>query len=154
MADRQVDYAAIRHRADERMKRQKRVGQIVLFIVNVLLFVIFTAIALGAVLSNPALRDWVAQKNSPAAQAFILPTVGWLVGIMLQGMALVLDTRMGERSLREKIIMREMHDAVMQMADAESAEKPKRDQVMRLSDDGELVLDNHEARERMESREG
>jgi len=153
MADGQVNYAAIRRRADERMKRQKRVGQIVLFVVNVVMFVIFTAIALGAVLSNPTLRDWVTQKNSPAALAFILPIIGWLVGIMLHGIALALDTRMGERSLREKIIMREMHDAVMQMADAESAEKTKRDQVMRLSDDGELVPDDRETRQRMESRE-
>jgi hypothetical protein len=122
------------------------------------MFVIFTAIALGAVLSNPMLHDLVlndliAQKNSPTTLAFILPIISWFVGIIMHGVSLALDTRLGERSLRERVIMREMHDAVMQMADTEGVEKPKRDQVMRLSDDGELVLDDRETRQRMEARE-
>jgi uncharacterized membrane protein len=78
----------------------------------------------------------------------LLSTVGWGLGVAIHGIVTYMETRamdvLVEREIRREIALRNLRDAVEDSPEA--YEKPKRDRVARLSDDGELIYDEEAER--------
>jgi hypothetical protein len=152
MADDQLEFDEIRSYVDQNIHRYTMMQQVTLFAVNLILFIIFAIAAIAAAVASGRSADLnLLQKNSdPAVVALVLPLVGWMVGVILHGAALFLNTRYGDRTLRGQLAMRVMGRKLADAASdqSETKEKPKRevsDQYVRLSDDGELIPDEQQS---------
>lgn len=144
MGDSQLNYDTIRHRADQRIRKRiefyKHVGVYVL--VNLFVWLFFGVVFL-------AVHDWRA--FIPA----ILTTIGWGLAVAIHGLVNYLDT-VNTDAMRDREIQREIaREIAMRGMDVQDLfEKPKRDRLVRLSDDGELVTDEGESQRQMRSRRG
>lgn len=141
MSENQLDYTKIRHIAEQELKREKRLAQIIMFIVSLVIAIVFTLVvwAVGWANLGPQLS---ADTKSPLWALLILPTVGFFITMLMHGVSTLLNFRAGEQSLRERATLRAIQHEIMGLADqenGESPEKPKREQVMHLTDDGELI---------------
>lgn len=147
------DYGAIREYVEKHLPRYKVTTKLTLFAVNLILFVVFTVITLAAASSAGVLATIgqdlanLQKTTDPAAVAVILPLIGWLTALILHGVTLLMDTKMAERQMRAQLAMRAMGHKLSE-AVSQPAEKPKRGQAMRLSEDGELVPVDEEAERR------
>ncbi len=131
-----LDYEQIRARAEKRVKKRAEFLQhlAVYLIVNGFLWLMFLVIAITT-------GAW------PALIAPFLSTFGWGIGLAIHALTVYVDTTAVENMRQQEIdreIQREMQRRGMSEF-PERQEKPKRDQVMRLSDDGELIPDDAEA---------
>ncbi len=138
-----LNYEQIRARAEKRVKKRAEFLQhlAIYLIVNGFLWLMFLVIAITT-------QAW------PALIAPFLSTFGWGIGLAIHALTVYVDTTTVENMRQQEIdreIQREMERRGM--ADfSELREKPKRDQVMRLSDDGELIPDDTEQEEPPRSR--
>lgn len=151
------DYGAIREYVEKHLPRYKVTTKLTLFAVNLILFVVFTVITLAAASSAGVLATIgqdlanLQKTTDPIAVAVMLPLVGWFTALILHGVTLLMDTKMAERQMRAQLAMRAMGHKLSE-ATSQPAEKPKRDQAMRLSEDGELVPVDEEAESRAAGR--
>lgn len=129
-----IDYRAIRKRVEEGVKRQKRITRTTLFVVNICLYILFLIIGWGIFLTDPA----SGQSDSPLIGAMIMLSMAGFLSLLFQGIGLSLDTRLGEESMREKLVAREINREMLKMGLDEADETDKRKGMMRLTDDGEL----------------
>lgn len=141
----QVDYGEIRSRAEKRVKRRQSFLQhlSIYIIVNLFLWAIW-AITAGVFQGEPT-------RSLPWP---IFPTLGWGIGVALQGLSVLFDSGMMDvrREIAiEREIQREME--LRGIVQDDMKEKPKRDQAMRLSDDGELIPDEEPRRVRRAGRD-
>ncbi len=144
MSNDDLNYAAIRARAEKRVKKRAEFLQhlAIYLIVNGFLWLMFLVIAITT-------GAW------PALIAPFLSTAGWGIGLAIHALTVYIDTNTVENMRQQEIdreIQREMQRRGMSAEIPESYEKPKRDQVMRLSDDGELVPDETEQEQRPRAR--
>jgi hypothetical protein len=137
MSNDPLDYDAIRRRVDERMNKRKE------FIAHLSAYVL-TNIAIWItyfLISPPGL--WVLIP--------ILVTFGWGIGIVIHGSLTFFEAggmdSMHARMMRQEV-NRERLARGLPPIDEDASEKPKRDRIMRLSDDGELVEDEEKSRQR------
>jgi hypothetical protein len=145
----QLDYDEIRVRVEQRLGGEKFKVRASMFATNLLLFVIF-AITMVA-LYNTRVSEGVSMEG--IADLAILPLVGWITALFMQGITLALDSRPAERSMRERLVAREITRQVME--EGVLSEKPKRAQhtVVGISDDGELMtLEDEEPPARRSAR--
>ncbi|MCA0456816.1 MAG: hypothetical protein LCI00_22780 [Chloroflexi bacterium] len=137
-----LDYRAIRKRVEEGVKRQKRITRTTLFVVNLCLYILFLIIGWGIFLSNNGAElsasVAVGQSDSPLIGAMIMLSMAGFLSLMFQAIGLSLDTKMGEESMREKLVAREINREMLKMGLDEADETDKRKGMMRLTDDGEL----------------
>jgi len=144
MSDQSLNYDAIRHRADQRIRKRiefyKHLGVYVL--VNLFVWLFFGFVFL-------IVHDWRAFV--PA----VLTTVGWGLAVAIHGLVNYLDT-VNTDAMRDREIQREIaREIAMRGMDVQDLfEKPKRDRLVRLSDDGELVTDEGESQRQARSRRG
>lgn len=149
------NYAEIKARVDRRVEQQTRIVPWVLFVVNILIFIIFFAIALG-IASTPEAQATLAAAEDLSA-AIILPFIGWALATAYFGMSLAFSSSKGFlNQMRQQILSREMgsvmYDQLARAAEAEvrgdegdaamRLSKPKRegeDRVVEIGDDGELI---------------
>ncbi len=133
MSNPQLDYEEIRRRAEVRVKKRAEfIKHLAIYIiVNLFIWAFFGAIGL--------LTNSFPYTLIPA----VLSTLGWGLGVAIHGVTTYLDTSRLE-TMREREIEREMQRelAMRGMSEQDVYEKPKRDRVARLSDDGELVYDD------------
>lgn len=144
----EMDYKAINERVEAGIKKEKNFAKFLLFAVNLGLFVVFLFIAWSTYLSNggvpPRWEEFVnlpglaKPAGNPATSALVMLTVGWAVALLFQVIGIVMDTPLGERSIRDRVTGREMRKelARLQVDNLEEPEKLK--VMMRLTDDGEL----------------
>jgi hypothetical protein len=153
MANDQLDFDDIRTYVDQNIYRYKMMQHVTLFTVNLILFIIFSAVAIASAVASGRFADLdLLQKtsNPTVFMALALPMIGWMVGVILHGAALFLNSRYGERTLRGQLAMRAMGRKLADAASdqSETKEKPKREvgeQYVRLSDDGELIPDEQQS---------
>ncbi len=136
MSNNELDYDEIRARAEKRVKKRAEFLQhlAIYLIVNGFLWLMFLVIAITT-------GTW------PALIAPFLSTVGWGIGLAIHALTVYVDTNAVEKIRQQEIdreIQREMERRGL-AGQSDSYEKPKRDQVMRLSDDGELIPDDTDA---------
>src|SRR5579859_5497531 len=131
MSNDQIDYEAIRQRAEKRVKaRAELVLHLSIYlIVNLMLW------ALWFIGTN--VLDWPGREFPWP----ILVTLMWGVGLAIHGAYVYTQTNMLD-AMRETAIQQEVEREMrMRGMDTQTAEpdKPKRDRAVRLSDDGEMV---------------
>lgn len=129
-----IDYGAIRKRVQEGIKRQIQLTRATLFGVNLLLFVLFMFLGWSMALSQYTPLN---NGNDLVISGMIMLSVIGFIGLMFNGLSLMLDTRMGQQRIRERVIAAEMSKALLRLDENDDGEKAKR--TLALSDDGELV---------------
>lgn len=138
----------LRRRIDEGMRSEKRTARAVFFIVSTVITVLFTAIAIGIALSEPALQQ-VFAANDDLVGVFILPFIAAVMGVLFHFFSLMLDTRGGEREMRTRVTNRALTELLLdETLDPDLLTKPKRGLNQRrytLSDDGEIVPEDESA---------
>jgi hypothetical protein len=131
-----IDYRRVRQYVDEHLGKQKNFTQVAFFLVSLAMFVGFNVIAWAGL--------GLSEVRNEAIGGGIMLSVGWGVSLMYQFVLLLLNSKVGERRLRESLtlrgIQREMARLGMSdLAELDVSEKPKRQSGLRLSDDGELI---------------
>lgn len=143
MAGNDLDYRAIRSRAEERLKRDKRLMRWIFFVVYLVMYIAFLIIAWGLYLSNggsppqPNIPG-VPNDNNPIAAAMTLLSVIGGVGVLFQFIAAMVDTKAGESQMRERAYGRELADELARLGTEGEGTHEKAKGMMRLSEDGEL----------------
>jgi membrane protein implicated in regulation of membrane protease activity len=125
-----LNYDEIRRRAEKRANKRKELFMHVgiYIIVNLFLWLIFGI--LSAVSASPALL-----------LIPLLSTLGWGIGVAIHAVVTFAETTALD-SMREREIEREIQREMRLRGNPDMLEKPKREQTVRLSDDGELVYDD------------
>ena len=132
-----IDYVALRRRVDEGLKRDKRTMRLVMFAVNLFLYVLFMIIAWAIVSSS--------FYSNASLGALIMLSVGWGINLFMQGMTFIADTAAGERQMRQQVMTREIQRLFDERAQAEMEaaaylqEKAKRGGRLEVAEDGELI---------------
>jgi len=142
MSNAQLNYEEIRRRAEIRVKKRAEFIKhlAVYVIVNLFIWAFFGFIAF-------------ISGEPKALIAAVLTTLGWGLGVAIHGVTTYLDTSRLE-TMRDREIEREMQRelAMRGMSEQDLYEKPKRDRVARLSDDGEIVYDEEPPAEARKTR--
>jgi hypothetical protein len=130
-----LNYDDIRTRAEKRAKERIEFYQhlAIYLVTNALLWLLFILIS---VLTNGGAGPLIVP---------LLSTLGWGIGVAIHGIVTFVDTATTMDAMREREVQREIKRELRRRGiDDPSAlyDKPKRDQAMRLSDDGELVPDD------------
>ena len=139
----ELDYKALRRRAQADLQRQKMLTRWILFIVNLMLYVLFVFIAWGIFLSSGLAKftpniPGVSQQD-PLTAAMILLTVVGGIGLLFQFISALIDTRIGEAKMREQVMGRLVAQEMLRLGeDDDTLEHEKAKRVMRLTDEGEL----------------
>ncbi len=142
MDNNQIDYSDVRRSVEQGLKREKMMMRLITFVVNLIMFIVFSIIVVAVAAANPELGKAILEKNNPLGVLVALPMTGWLVSLIFHAVSLILETKVGERQMRDRVMVRELGKRMLGLTDdGEFYEKPKREQAMRLSDDGELVPD-------------
>jgi hypothetical protein len=137
MADNPLNYEEIRKRAESRANKRKELTMhvAVYIIVNLMLWLVFgTLFVFFSAL-------WFLLIP-------LLSTLGWGIAVAIHAAVNYIETS-GMDAMREREIEREIRREMRLrgLDDTEVLEKPKREQTVRLSDDGELIYeDEPEAR--------
>jgi hypothetical protein len=134
-----VNYDDIRARAEKRVKQRAEFYQhlAIYLVANVLLWVMFILIS---VLANAGGGPLIVP---------LMSTLGWGIGIAIHGIVVYVDTTAMD-ARREREIQREIERELRRRGiddPAELYDKPKRDQTLRLSDDGELIPDDAQSKQ-------
>jgi hypothetical protein len=131
MSQEQIDYRAVRKRVEEGVKRQKQLTKIIFFVVSLCMLILFGFIGWGIAASEGILN------NDDAAGALVMLTMGGAMSVLFQFIALTLDSKMGEASIRERLTARELGEEMLRLGMEEDFQQ-KRKRAMRLAEDGEL----------------
>jgi hypothetical protein len=144
----EMDYKAIKDRVEKQVRKEKRLAKFILFAVNFGLFVVFMVIAWGMYLRNggtpPQWENFVnfpgiaRSAGDPFTNAMVMLTIGWVAALILQAVGFIIDSPIGERSIRDRATGREMRREMERLGLDELEEHEKRKGMMRLTDDGEL----------------
>jgi hypothetical protein len=126
MDENPVSAEKIRAFVDGRLKRAKRNERILLWVLHLFAFLFFF---LG---SQP--------MNSTA----IFFAIGWMIGLFIHACAVWMESGAGERYLRRLLAGQAVKELYAEAATSAALsepekEKAKRDQMVALSDDGELI---------------
>jgi hypothetical protein len=137
MSQNQIDYQAVSKLVDEDVRKQKATARLVLFIVSLSLFVMFSIFGWG--MYSTVLDTISSDVAGTLGGALTMLMMGGFLGVLFQGILLGMDSKAGESQMREKATARALSNELMRLGTeaAREAEKPKRE--MQLSDDGELV---------------
>jgi hypothetical protein len=133
-----LDYKAIRKRVEAELKREKLTMRGVFFVVNLLMFLIFSVMGWGMFTANQA--GIPPETSELIGGGMVMLTVAAGMGVLFQFISLVVETKAGEAKMRERIVGRVMGDELLRLgAEDEDAPEEKEKRMMRLSDDGELA---------------
>lgn len=134
MSEPQLDYRKIRRLADERLTSEKFRTRISFFAASLFAFILFEVISWALFLS----RDGSSSGNGAVVGALVLLTISGMLGLLGQGMSIMLDTKAGERQLREKVYGSVMNEELMRLGEEDDSLSEKAKHMTRLTDDGEL----------------
>ncbi len=144
----EMDYKAINERVEKHVRKEKNLAKFILFATNLGLYVMFLFIAWQMYLSNggtlPRPEDLVNIPGlarfggNPTTSALVMLSIGWAVALLFQVIGMIIDTPIGERSIRDRATGREMRNEMARLKLDDVEEQEKRKGIMRLTDDGEL----------------
>jgi hypothetical protein len=129
-----IDYGAIRKRVQDGVKRQITLTRATFFVVNLVLFILFMILGWGMALSQYTPLN---NGDDMVIGGMVLLSMTGFIGLLFNGISLVMETKAGQRQIRERLIAAEMGKALLNLDDEGEEQKAKR--TMALSDDGELV---------------
>jgi len=132
-------------RIDHAVQQRKRLLRYIMLGTSTFLYVLFMALMWGIYLTDEPIRNSITDLEQVAG-LLVLPTVGWLVTLILVGVAQMADTRFMEEAIRRDVMGRELSQQLVERYMAEQAGKAKRDDsaddeepYVTISDDGELI---------------
>lgn len=137
----QIDYRAVRRRAEKTLQEDKRNLRILFFFINLLMFFIFMFFGWGMFLSagGAAANPSYTAGQNPLVAAMIMLSAGWTVALVFQFISAAIDTENGGKRMRERAFGRELARELEHLGMEEDDDpKLKQKRIMRLSDDGEL----------------
>lgn len=144
----EMDYKAIKERVEVQVRREKNLSKFILFATNLGLYAVFLFIAWNMYLRNggtpPRPEDFVnlpgfsRPAGDPTTSALVMLTIGWTVALLLQAVGFIIDAPIGERSIRDRAMGREMRKEMTRLGMDDLEAQEKRKGMMRLTDDGEL----------------
>jgi hypothetical protein len=139
----ELDTRAIRQRIEVGVQKEKRKMRHVFFIISLVMFIAFSIVAWGMSGLNPMdtanIPGISSNISDPLTSAMIMLNVGWFAALLFQFASIVVDTRVGEQQIRDRVTGREMSKALLDLGEDEAAPiREKAKHMMRLSDDGEL----------------
>ena len=144
----EIDYQAMNERIEAGVRKEKNLSKFVLFLVNLALFVVFLVLAWQMFVQGggtpPTMADMInlpgvpKPTSNPLTSALLMMSVGCGIAVFIQAVMMIIDTPLGERSIRDRAAGREMRKAMARAAAAAADEPEKRKGMMRLTDDGEL----------------
>ena len=157
----EMDYKGIRERVEASVRKEKNLIKFLLFTVNLALFVLFVFMSWQMYLNNGGTRpNWEDFINwpgvtrtltNPNTSALVMVSMGWGVALLLQFVNMLIDSRWGERSIRDRATGREMRKEMTRLGLDTLEVNQKRKGMMRLTDDGELeAVDDADAVENAE----
>jgi hypothetical protein len=134
MSENPLDASKIRQYVDQNIKKARQTQRYILLGVNVGLFTLFTLIAWIIALSSPS-------DSKQLVGSFIMLSIGFLTSVIMHAVATYTESEMGQRQIRQQLALKALQEAIGQSVSeaVEVPEKRKHDQVVELSDDGELV---------------
>src|SRR5262249_58416622 len=120
--------AAIRQNIDKGIARQKWMYRIIFFGMHVFFYLVTMLAVWGVVLTNSQLRDVLFNSGLAAAVIVLMPTILWTAVILFHVASLYTETDAGEKSIRERLLMREIGEEILRKGLVEQgiSEKPKR----------------------------
>lgn len=133
----QIDYDELRTKVEAGLQRQKKNARVIFFIVNLMMLALFTGISATIAEGNEAIAAAFA-ANQNLAVLLMLPYMGWIMGLVFQGISLALDSAASDKQLRGQIIARELGEQMLKLG--EKSEKAKRNLVDDNLTDGEMVI--------------
>ena len=101
MYDHQLDYRAIQRRADYAVKRRQFRMRLGLFLANLFMFVAFILLGWAKIGGRGLYPEQFFFTTS-------LLSIGWFIGLVLQGASLWLSSERGTRRMQERIIARDI----------------------------------------------
>ncbi len=144
----EMDYKGIKERVEKRVQKEKNLAKFILFASNLGLYVMFLVIAWHMYLLNGGtlpqldtminLPGFVKSIGDPTTSALVMLSMGWAVALLFQAIGFIIDTPIGERSIRDRAMGREMRQEMARLGVDDLEENEKRKGMMRLTDDGEL----------------
>jgi hypothetical protein len=138
MTDDRIDYDKISQRVEKRLRQRKG----------------FQGLVLGFPIMSAVL--WTVYLMSDRGDPFVWPLIPTaVVGIVViwQALETYVLTEGRERE-RDRLMQRELERERERLYGDAAFEKPKRDQAVRLSDDGELIYEDEETSEPRRSAKG
>jgi ABC-type transport system involved in cytochrome bd biosynthesis fused ATPase/permease subunit len=133
MSNPELDYRKIRRLAEERLQSNKFRKRITFLVASLFAFILFSVISWGLLLSG----DGLSSQHNAYAAGLVLLTIGGMLSMLAQVMSLVMDTKSGERKMREQAYAQVLSEEMIRLGeDDEMPEKIKH--MTRLTDDGEL----------------
>jgi hypothetical protein len=144
----EMDYKGIKERVEQRVRKEKNLSKFILFAVNVALFLVFTIFAWRTYIASGGSLPTLEQMTNipgvpkpamdPVMSILLMMSVGWAVALLLQAVGFIIDTPIGERSIRDRAMGREMRKEMARLGLDDLEAQEKRKGMMRLTDDGEL----------------
>ncbi len=140
----EFEHDDLMNRIDRAVQQRKRLLRYIMLGTSTFLYVLFMALMWGIFLTDEPIRNSITDLEQVAG-LLVLPTVGWLVTLILVGVAQMADTRFMEEAIRREVMGRELSRELVERYMAERAGKAKRDDsaadepYVTVSDDGELI---------------
>lgn len=136
------DYDLIREYVEKNFEKEKRKRRIGVWAATLFIFVVMSLVAWGVAAGNGVLT------GALIAPLLILTIAGGL-SVLMNGVAAYLEGEAGDRQIRRDLVMKAKFQQTFGLLDRNTediiegrpTEKAKRESVMSLSDDGELVPD-------------
>ena len=144
----EMDYQAMDERVEAGVKKEKNLAKFLLFVINLAMFVVFVVMAWQIHILNggalPTMAEMINMPGvpkptmNPMTNALLMMSVGWGIAIFMQAVSMIMDTSLGERSIRDRVTGREMRKEMARIRLEDKEASQKRKGMMRLTDDGEL----------------
>jgi hypothetical protein len=136
------DYDLIREYVEKNFEKEKRKRRIGLWAATLFIFVVMSVVAWGVAVSNGGL-------DGRLLVPLLILTIAGGLSVFLNGLAAYLEGEAGDRQIRRDLVMKAKWQQTFGLLDRNTediiegrpVEKAKRDSMMSLSDDGELVPD-------------
>lgn len=146
----------LRRRVEKELKAEKLQVRIIFFSITLLIYVLFMVIGWGMFLANGGAQPIPGVEDNPLVGGMVMLSVAGFLGVLFQFISLMLETRQGERQMRDRIAARVLSSAMLRLGygdeehSGEETEREKAKRIMRLSDDGELeeVIDEEPPEEK------
>ncbi|MCU0513001.1 MAG: hypothetical protein MUE40_10565 [Anaerolineae bacterium] len=133
----------LRRRVEKELKAEKLRVRAVFFVVSFIMYVVFMLMSWGIFLSNGGAAPIPGVEDSPLVGSMIMLSVAGFMGLLFQFIALMMETKAGEREMRERLASQVLNSAMLRLGyeDEDLLEETPREKakrIMRLTDDGEL----------------
>ncbi len=143
----QIDYRAVRRRAEAALQKDKRTVRVVFLVITVVMYIVFMVMAWWMFINGGGAAPGLAEltnglgfdggENSLTG-AMVLMSVGWGMAVLYQFILMFIDTKAGARQMRERAYGRELARELETLGAADDDPEVKRKRITRLTDDGEL----------------